>query len=224
MDARNVGQGSRVGYGRNRMNLDELGFPSMLSRGPSDPESLPPGLHFSPDDAGKMGIHFETGLVLCSMVESRRPEYIVEVGSHRGYSTSWLILGTVLNQFGRVDAFEVTRESSIGPMWYDIFNLPKDRFKFHSIPLGLWDYTEELPARIDFCFHDTFHLSVPTEKELDVIVPRIPVGGIIIFDDMRQACWTEYQHVIRCRFGFSAEWDYFRFPFGHEMAMATRLR
>lgn len=184
-------------------------------------------LHHSPNDPGMMGIDWETGILLKNFVESRKPEQIIELGTFRGYSTSWLILGTLLNGFGRVDAYECMKEGHYGKMHYDRLGLPKDNFTYHQIPGGIWLHSEVLPKDIDFIYHDTSHLLDPTIKEMDVLLPRLTVGGLILFDDMDHPAFRPMQDFLNTLFVNLREhgeytWDVLHL--GHGLGIAEKLQ
>lgn len=168
-------------------------------------------------------IDYETGLLLKNFVEYKKPDTVVELGSFRGYSTAWLMLGTILNKRGHVHAFEVFKEGGYGSMWYDDLNFPKDRFTYHEIPGGVWKYEEQIPKSIDLLFHDTQHLPGPTQRELELLVPRIPVGGMVIVDDM---CYPEYRPmaaVVNEFFVKMPGWNYEVLRLGHGLGIAERI-
>jgi predicted O-methyltransferase YrrM len=185
-------------------------------------------VHYNPGEPpGNKGIDWETGILLCNFVEQYKPTQIVELGTFRGYSTSWLILGTLLNGDGRVDAFEVFPEGSYGTMWYETFNLPRLNFQYHEIPGGIWNFPDRIPKQIDLLFHDTQHLLGPTQKEMEILLPRIPVGGIVLIDDMLHPDYRPMQSLIFEIFDSKYDppiWTYTTLPLGHGLGIAKRLK
>ncbi len=149
-------------------------------------------------------------------MEWKQPKTIVELGTFRGYSTSWLILGTLLNQAGHVHAFEVFKEGYYGDMWYDRFGLPKKDFFYHEIPGGIWNFASEVPEKIDLIFHDTDHNAGPSEKEMALLIPRLSVGGLILIDDMLHSQYLPMQRFFHGLFGsWSLDWKWSVLPVGH---------
>ncbi len=169
------------------------------------------------------GIGWETGIILSNFVERYRPKQVVELGTFQGYSTSWLIMGTLLAGTGRVDAFEVFPEGSYGPMWYDEYDLPKSAFRYHEIPGGIWKFPEEIPETIDLLYHDTEHLPAPTEKEMDLLLPRVPVGGIVLVDDMLVPNYGPMQALFHNLF-YTGYWAWSVFPLGNGLGVARRIK
>lgn len=210
------------------------------------PGTLVP-LHHNTQGPSK-SIDFETGLMLSNLVQYRKPKTIVELGTFRGYSTAWLLLGSQLcgdNSFTIPDvhAFEVFKEGAYGSMWYDTLEMRLDNFRYHEIPGGIWKFPDEIPETIDFLFHDTQHSLNPTMKEMEVLLPRIPVGGMIVIDDMLHPDYRPMQeyfhklfsvplagHVIRdldewkkyC--SLNTGWNWTVLPIGHGLGLAERLR
>jgi predicted O-methyltransferase YrrM len=183
-------------------------------------------VHDNPcEPKGNKGIHWETGILLANLVERYRPPQIVELGTFQGYSTCWLLLGAA--PFGgRVDAFEVFPEGHYGPMLYDSYRLRNDKFNYHHIPGGIWKYESQLPETIDFLYHDTEHLAGPTKKEMEILLPRIPVGGHIIIDDILHPFYPtmrEYLHGL-FKIALADSWTYEILPIGCGLAIAERKK
>lgn len=200
----------------------------LLERGPLNTfNKTKVPLHHAPDDPGMMGIDWETGILLKNFVEARKPKQIIELGTFRGYSTSWLILGTLLNGFGRVDAYECLHEGDYGPMHYDRLGLPKDNFKYHHIPGGIWAHSGKVPMHVDFIYHDTSHLLEPTKKEMYFLLQRLSVGGIVLFDDMDHPAFGPMQGYLNNLFNNFAQegtysWEVLHL--GHGLGIAEKLK
>ncbi len=190
-------------------------------------------VHYNPGlPYGNKGIDWETGLLLKNFVEAKKPSQIVELGTFQGYSTSWLILGTLLTGHGRVDAYEVFPEGHYGLMWYDQYELPKHRFSYHHIPGGIWTHDPAIiPETIDLLYHDTQHLPGPTKKEMDLLLPRIPVGGVVLVDDMLHPDYLPMQNYFHGLFmkidpndTVHSHWKWSVLPLGHGLGIAERLK
>lgn len=174
-------------------------------------------------------IDWETGILLKAFAEYYRPKTIVELGTFRGYSTSWLILGQSIAYYDSredyaVHAFEVFSEGAYGEMWYDIFELPKENFFYHEIPKGIWNFPSEIPEKIDLLFHDTQHLPDPTTQELNILLPRISRGGFVIVDDMIHPDYWPMQGIVNEVFSNKNVWEYQVLPLGHGLGIARRVR
>jgi len=182
-------------------------------------------VHYNPGlPHGNKGIDWETGILLCNFVEEYRPKQVVELGTFQGYSTSWLILGTLLAGVGRVDAYEVFPEGYYGSMWYDVYGLPKQAFRYHEIPGGIWKHPNEIPEQIDLLYHDTEHLPSPTKMELSLLVPRIPIGGVVLVDDMFHPDYAPMQAVFDDLFFPNHDWSWNVLALGHGLGVARRLK
>jgi len=176
-------------------------------------------------------IDFETGLLLSNFVQWKKPETIVELGTFRGYSTAWLILGSQLAgthmlPCGHVHAFEVFKEGSYGSMWYDDLEMRLENFTYHEVPKGIWNFPEEIPAAIDFIFHDTQHSLNPTIQEMNILLPRVPVGGMVLVDDMLYPDYKPMQGYLNRLFTTSelGVWKWTVLPIGHGLGIAERLK
>lgn len=174
---------------------------------------------------GNKGIHWETGLLLANFVEQVRPRVTVELGSFRGYSTSWLIAANEHQEKpGAVHAYDVFKEGYYcpdGKMHYQALGLPLNHFCFHYVPGGIWDYPVEVPEMIDLVFHDTQHLLNPTVREMDLLLPRMSAHGVILVDDMLHPEYRAMQEYLK---GFFDEkgWDFKILPIGTGLGVAQR--
>ena len=190
------------------------------------PEWTPAPLHHNTDGLSK-SVDFETGLLLYNFVKWKKPKTIVELGTFRGYSTSWLRLGAAANgfegQLAHVHAFEVFKEGGYGPMWYDRIGFDKTGFTYHEVPGGIWKFEKQIPPMIDLLFHDTQHLVGPTQQEMALLLPRVPVGGTVLVDDMCYAGYEPMQDLIIRMFSDSCLWRFDILRLGHGLGIAERL-
>jgi predicted O-methyltransferase YrrM len=174
------------------------------------------------------GIDYETGLLLYNFIKHLKPKAIVELGTFRGYSTSWLLAGAILSaHVCEVHAFEVFKEGAYGSMYYDDLGLDKSCLFYHEIPGGVWNFPDQVPAQIDLLFHDTQHLLGPTQKEMEILLPRIPVGGIVLIDDMLHPDYRPMQSLIFEIFDSKYDppiWTYTTLPLGHGLGIARRVK
>lgn len=170
-------------------------------------------------------IDWETGVLLKNFVEFYQPETIIELGTFKGYSTAWLILASLLNERNHgiqshVHAYEVFNEGEYGPMWYDTFELSKERFTYHAIPGGIWMHADEVPESIDLIFHDTQHLLGPTIFEMDLLLPRLSSRGLVLIDDMLHPDYPSMQAYFHKIFAKHPQWDWTVLPLGHGLGIA----
>lgn len=187
-----------------------------------DPYSIVP-CHYNSLGLTK-SVAWEIGIMLKNFVEWKKPRQIVELGTFRGYSTAWLILGTLLNGKGWVTTFDVKPEGFFGSMWYDFYGLPKTRFDFYQIFGGLWENSAVIPRGIDFLFHDASHELEDTRKEMDILLPRISPGGTILFDDMLYPDYGPMQSYLHSVFLSMPNWKWSVLPIGTGLGIAERLR
>lgn len=174
---------------------------------------------------GNKGIHWETGLILAACVEAWAPKQVVELGTFRGYSTSWLMLG--MNGKGKLDVFEVFPEGHQGTMLYDFYRFSKENFTYHEIPDGIWTHDPAIiPETIDLLYHDTDHLAGPTKKEMDLLLPRIPVGGHVLIDDVLHPYYPTMQAYLNnlFRVDLADSWRYEILPIGCGLGIAERKK
>ncbi len=167
-------------------------------------------------------VTWEAGLILKNFVERERPTTLVEMGTFRGYSTAWLILGTLVNAYGDVYTYDLVSEGFFGQMWYDFYSLPKTHFHFHQISGGIWDYAGLLPDQIDFLFHDASHELDATQKEMGTLLPRVPVGGTVIVDDMLYKGYEDMQKYLSWLFTAHNNWEWSVLPIGTGLGIARR--
>lgn len=167
-------------------------------------------------------VDWETGILIKNFVEFYKPETVIELGTFRGYSTAWLIMGTLINEFGHVHAYEVFNEGEYGKMWYDEFRLPKDKFTYHYIPGGIWNFPREVPDQIDLIYHDTQHLLSPTIKEMDFLLPRVKRDGFVLIDDMKHPDYGPMQIYLNDLFGKSPDWSWHVLAIGHGLGIARK--
>lgn len=186
-------------------------------------------LHYNRMGLSK-SIDWETGVLLKNCVEFFNPETVVELGTFRGYSTAWLILASQLRlssptwnqQFTKVHAFEVFDEGEYGRMWYDEFELPKNDFTYHAVPGGIWNFPDQVPEKIDLIFHDTEHSLNPTRQEVEFLAPRLSLGGLMIFDDMKHPDYAAMQNYLSGYFSNNPTFTWSVLPLGHGLGIARK--
>ncbi len=129
-----------------------------------------------------------------------------------------------------MNAYECMPEGHYGGMHYDRLGLPKDNFHYHQIPGGIWEHEDKLPAEIDFIYHDTSHLLDPTVKEMTLLLPKLSVGGLILFDDMDHPSFFPMQTYLNTLFrggiqGFNCRnWSWSVLHLGHGLGIAEKLK
>jgi predicted O-methyltransferase YrrM len=169
-------------------------------------------------------ITWEVGILLKNFVEWHKPKNIVEIGTFRGYSTAWLVLGALLNENGYVTTFDIQAEGFFGQMWYDYYELPKDKLFFKEIPGGVWEHDSLIPKTIDLLFHDSSHELDDTIKEMDCLLPRMAPKSVMLFDDMTHPDYAPMQGYLHSLFLSMPNWKWLILPIGTGLGIATRLQ
>src|SRR6185295_12896988 len=100
------------------------------------------GFHFIDDS---LAIEMEFGQLLMDEIVKSRPKQIVEIGTGHGYSTSWIMLGTILNGFGKITTWDHEKRE---PKVYTKLGLSPTREHNKGFEI------KDLKHRIDFLFHD----------------------------------------------------------------------
>lgn len=176
---------------------------------------------------GNKGIHWETGIILANFVEAKKPKQIVELGTFRGYSTCWLMAaGEEIGHTISIDSYDVYPEGYYGEMWYDVLKFPKIGYKHHEVPGGIWKHLKQIPENIDFLYHDTAHEAGPTKREMDVLLPRIPVGGVVLIDDILHPNYMPMRYYLQGLFGTHLKefWNWSILSIGCGLGIATRTK
>ncbi len=116
---------------------------------------------------------------LYSLVLEHKPQHIVEVGMSQGYSTIWLA-EAAQTYGGKVTTIEI-EESKIEAARHYF-----DQLGFHEtisiFPGNACDVLKEWKQPVDFLFLDAVKREYVTC--LSLLDPFIPVGGIVIADDV----------------------------------------
>lgn len=177
---------------------------------------------------GNKGVHWETGIILSNFVEAKKPKQIVELGTFRGYSTCWLMAGSIVdNAYGAdIQTYDVFPEGHYGKMWYDHYEFPKNRLTFNEVPGGIWKHPKQVPAEIDLLYHDTAHEAAPTNKEMDMLLPLIPVGGTVLIDDVLHPNYLPMRLYLQSLFTVTLKdfWIWHVLPIGCGLGIAERIK
>lgn len=132
--------------------------------------------HVVKDD--ELAIEQEYGEMLMKAVARSRPRTIVEVGTGTGYSTSWLLLGTIAAKKGRIISYDNVQR----PAYYLRFGLPIVNLDLRR---GEFPHVDDLPESIDFLFHDSQHRYELIEPDLELVLPRMTARSQIWIHDVR---------------------------------------
>jgi len=125
-----------------------------------------------------LAVSAEEGRILMDLVKKYKPKIILEVGTGHGYSTSWIYHGM------DEDAIIWTLDKEVRK---HLFTQDK-RIKFLEGKLD--ELMDKIPQEIDLIFLDTEHMIYKVVPDIELLVPRIKPGKVIIIHD------TEYRTVM----------------------------
>ena len=157
-------------------------------------------------------VEMEMGKILYDIVLNCKPLVAVEVGTHIGYSSTWIALALAKLQKGHLITFDI---AEVPNKFWSKFKLD---FYVTFRQDGCLKY---LPTSIDFAFIDSSHTIKDTHRELDSVMPFISVGGVVAFHDT-QLC--ECGNVIRNYLRENPKkWSWKEMKVGRGIIIATRL-
>jgi len=118
-------------------------------------------------------------MILYTEIKKRKPQIVVEIGTHRGLTTLYMAHALWENGKGMIHTCDPN------PEWYQEGNFCKfeefkDIIKFHLIK------GKDLPkdiAPIDFLFIDGFHEKEFVLEELRELMPRLSENAVVYFHD-----------------------------------------
>lgn len=172
-----------------------------------------PGSHTS-------SVEIEMGQKIMSLVVEHKPKVLVEIGTNKGFSTTWLMLGMIKNGFGSLITFDIEDMRKVyGMPYWEQYGLPKEMVRY--VIGSVWDKKSELPSTIDFMFHDASHDVEPTKKELHTIAPLIPSGGIMSFHDVF-LCRHQGEVILDWINERKSDWEYQEWQYGRGLGIARR--
>lgn len=165
-------------------------------------------------------IELELAQKLLAFIRERKPKNLVEVGTNIGLSTSWQLLGIGYNGFGHLTTFDIKNWSTETPwIWTTIQGLPVESLTF--VESSVWDGKDKLPETIDWVFIDSSHEVDQTKKELETLCPKMSVGGMMTFHDVKLCghCGDTIQEY----FSDKSYWKYYVIEEGRGLGVAERL-
>lgn len=158
-------------------DLDSLQKKLESLAGNAGPKGWRPGMSGNPN-----ACELEVGQALMGAILKEKPRNVVEIGTGRGYSTCWLLLGALKNNAIDVPTKIWTIDINVieSPLWFEL-GIP------HEPLVYLQNETIEtafLPKRINLLFHDASHNPEEVIKDLNALLPRIEIGGYIAIHDV----------------------------------------
>lgn len=167
-------------------------------------------------------VEVEMGQRIMALVEESRPDVLVEVGTNKGMSSAWLMMGMLLNGRGRLTTFDIEDVRAVhGTPYWESLGLPASLVDYAISPV--WGNPPQLPASIDFVFHDASHDEEPTRRELEALEPRMSARGVMAFHDV---FLCRHQGEVLLKFFGSpemkAKWSYEEWQRGRGLGIARR--
>lgn len=145
----------------------------------SEPLPYKDGFHLGLKN-NRTAIELEYAQMLYGAILDKKPSSVVEIGTASGYSASWILAGMIQNDRGHL--FTVDPAVPQPPIWEQV-DIPTERLTFIN---GLIrEVLDQLPPEINILFHDAGHSSDEVLGDIDLLLPRIPVGGVVLIHDVR---------------------------------------
>lgn len=122
----------------------------------------------------------EEGELLYALVRCIKPSLVIETGTHRGLSTSYIALALANNEKGRVitcDPYDWYPQQNFDQLEERVrsrIEFKKQRGDTLEIPDG---------ESIDFAFIDGFHGKDDVIQEVEHLFPRLAPRAIVVFHD-----------------------------------------
>jgi predicted O-methyltransferase YrrM len=127
----------------------------------------------------RLAIEPEYGTILKDLVIESKPNVIVEIGTGKGFSTSFLLRGVNQNNRGTVYTFDsVIRK----PYAWKEMGVNDSRLRKFNTEFSF--SRNNLPKKIDFVFHDAGHFFEHVREDLYFVLPRISDKGIVCVHDI----------------------------------------
>lgn len=145
--------------------------------GNAGPKGWRPGMSGNPN-----ACELEVGQALMGAVLNEKAVRVVEIGTGRGYSTCWLLIGALKNIAKGIPTKVWTLDVNVieNPLWLEL-GIPVEPLIY------LQNETIEtafLPKRINLLFHDASHNPEEVLKDLAALIPMIDLGGFLAIHDV----------------------------------------
>ncbi len=131
--------------------------------------------------------------LLYRLIEKFQPEYIIELGTSLGLTTSYMAMG---NPNGNLYTFEGSPEiAAIAQKNFKEFRLRRVRIIQGDINTKLEEALEEIP-QVDFVFFDANHRYEPTIEYFKLCFSKAHENSVFVFDDIywsdeMKKAWSE---------------------------------
>jgi len=148
-------------------------------------------------EGDRMAIEPEFGELIYDLIVEGKPDVIVEVGTGKGYSTSWMILALEKIRKARLFTIDIQRAPDLY-LWNKM-NLPTGRLEI--LPGKLKENLQYLPDKIGLAFLDADHQIGSVVDDVELLSSRIVPGGKLVIHDVNYC--REMGNLLRDYFGMA---------------------
>lgn len=126
--------------------------------------------------------HPRVGQMLFRLINWRKPEYLVELGTAFGVTTLYQALASLNGQMTTIEGCEAT--AKVAKSSFEMIKAKNINLIVGQFDEVLASVLEQLP-RLDYIFIDGNHRKDPTLKYFEMCLPYINNDSIFVFDDVR---------------------------------------
>jgi predicted O-methyltransferase YrrM len=162
--------------------------------------------HFLTGD--HLAIEIEQGEKIYRYVYDNKPKVIVEVGTGKGHSTTWLLMAMVGHK-AKIHTYDTEVRNPY--VWDEMGILANGNLKIY---IGEFKNLR-IPKKIDFVFHDSQHNYDHIVADLEILIPRMNKGGSIWIHDVKDDLSKRLEMYFNDK-----KWCYLNDPRGCGLAMA----
>lgn len=120
----------------------------------------------------------EVAQLMRVLVRSRRPRHLLEIGTNIGYSV--VVLGRELGPDAKIETIEIDAATlDVARQFVSRASLAPEIVFHHGAALEI---LPSLEGAFDFVFIDC--VKTEYEQYLDLVVPKLERGGLIVFDNL----------------------------------------
>lgn len=143
----------------------------------ADPKEFRDGYHMGVK-GDTLAIEVEYGRELFRMVSERKPNLIVEIGTANGYSTTWMVVAANQNRRGRIFTVDAVERK---PYVWQTLDIPS--LKITRVLGESQNVLDQIPAGIDFLFHDSSHRIEHVTADIEALEPKFAEHCRIVVHD-----------------------------------------
>lgn len=150
----------------------------------ADPREYLDGFHLG-DKEDSLGMEVEFGRTLYQMVLDMKPELILEIGTGRGYSTSWFMIALEETKKGKIITVDKHERH---PYVWERLNLSTKKLDFKNMTSQ--EFFKDFDRAPDIVLLDSEHYTKAVVSDLDKVMPLMKKGGVILVHDI-----NSYRHM-----------------------------